>query len=78
MLALIFPSFCTLQVTWFTTTSFIVVVYYVHEHFTGELNVAGAGGVEPPVRVLETRGLPLTDAPLRAFHYSLYLQFAQP
>ncbi len=24
---------------------------------------AGAEGIEPPVRVLETRGLPLTDAP---------------
>lgn len=30
----------------------------------GELNVAGAEGVEPPVRVLETRGLPLTNAPV--------------
>ena len=26
-------------------------------------SLAGAGGIEPPVRVLETRGLPLTDAP---------------
>lgn len=25
---------------------------------------AGLGGVEPPVRVLETRGLPLTDSPM--------------
>ena len=25
---------------------------------------AGPGGVEPPVRVLETRGLPLTDGPI--------------
>ena len=25
--------------------------------------VAGAGGIEPPVTVLETVGLPLTDAP---------------
>lgn len=25
--------------------------------------MAGPGGVEPPVRVLETRGLPLTDGP---------------
>ncbi len=27
--------------------------------------MAGAVGVEPTVRVLETRGLPLTDAPIR-------------
>ena len=27
------------------------------------IKVAGAGGIEPPVTVLETVGLPLTDAP---------------
>lgn len=28
------------------------------------IKVAGAGGIEPPVTVLETVGLPLTDAPI--------------
>ncbi len=27
--------------------------------------MAGVEGIEPPVRVLETRGLPLTDTPIR-------------
>ena len=31
---------------------------------------AGLGGVEPPVRVLETRGLPLTDAPKSGLLYT--------
>ncbi len=26
--------------------------------------MAGVEGIEPPVRVLETRGLPLTDTPV--------------
>jgi hypothetical protein len=37
---------------------YILIVY----QYDG-IKVAGAGGIEPPVTVLETVGLPLTDAP---------------
>ena len=41
----------------------------VLEHTTRAISsapvfLAGVEGIEPPVRVLETRGLPLTDTPL--------------
>lgn len=42
---------------------------YVHEQ--SELNVAGVEGIEPPVAVLETAGLPLTDTPNTLRLYSM-------
>lgn len=36
-----------------------------------KLNVAGLGGFEPPVSVLETDGLPLTDSPILKTFYIL-------
>ncbi len=32
---------------------------------TQNIKMAGVEGIEPPVRVLETRGLPLTDTPIK-------------
>ena len=39
------------------------------------IKVAGAGGIEPPVTVLETVGLPLTDAPINLWTPALQQDF---
>ena len=44
-----------------------------HEVCAQALNfMAGVEGIEPPVAVLETAGLPLTDTPLCSIKYKVF------
>lgn len=42
----------------------------VHNGWAARQILAGAEGIEPPLEVLETSGLPLTDAPTQLIAYS--------
>ena len=45
---------------------FIVLLYL---YLSTALRITGAAGLEPAVTVLETVGLPLTDAPIKLFRF---------